>query len=90
MPWLLIGVVLFMTVAGVAAPSDGERLVVLAIAEALIIAYFCVALRRSAKPTVREEPHLVDNGQRRPSTFQPAIRGMRRRSTTGICRKRFT
>ena len=51
MPWLLIGLVTVTTVAALLAPTDGERLAVLAVAEGLVVLYFCVALRRSARPT---------------------------------------
>lgn len=67
MPWLLIVLVLFTTAAAVAARSDDERLMVLAIAEAVIVAYFCVALLRSPKPSARKTPHLDVDGDQRPS-----------------------
>ena len=49
MPWFLIVLVIVTTAVAVAASTMMERLAALGGAEAVIVAYLCIAIRRSGR-----------------------------------------
>jgi hypothetical protein len=64
MPWLLIVIVLFTTMAALAARTNDDRVLVLAVGEAVIVAYFLAALRRTHRPRAKGRQLNRDTDQR--------------------------